>query len=179
MLFARKLLLTSEDLRCPLRNCSDVYSAFLSNVEEFRKLDSLPVSVNFGNQGTVECFTQNKASWHKQWHQKFNCSMLQRVQSEMDGTTCTSRPKRISLSVHRAVCFFCEGDAKTEPLHEFATFNADKSVKTMATEMNDTDVLVKLADGDLVAIEAKYHLACLTKYHNKYRSHVRSGPMFI
>ena len=48
-------------------------------------------------------------------------------------------------------------------------------MKIMATEMNDTDVLVKLADGDLVAIEAKYHLACLTKYRNKYRSHVRSG----
>ena len=102
----------SEDLRCHLRNCSDVYSAFLRYVEEFRKLDSLPVSVNFGNQGTVECFTQNKAS---QCHQKFNCSMLRCVQlkrkresAEMDGTTCTSRPKHISLSVHRAVCFFCE-----------------------------------------------------------------------
>ena len=68
---------SSEDLRYHLRNCSDVYSAFLRYVEEFRKLDSLPVSVNFGNQGTVECFTQNKAS---QCHQKFNCSMLRRVQ---------------------------------------------------------------------------------------------------
>ncbi len=44
----------------------------------------------------------------------------------------------------------------------------------MATEMNDTSLLVKLADGDLVAIEAKYHFACLTKYRNRYRSHVRS-----
>ena len=69
------------------------------------------------------------------------------------------------------VCFFCKGDAKAEPLHEFTTFNADKSVKVMATEMNDTDILVKLAD---VAIEAKYHLACLTKYRNQYRSHIRS-----
>ena len=32
----------------------------------------------------------------------------------------------------------------------------------MATEMNGTDLIVKLADGDLVAIEAKYHSACLT-----------------
>ncbi len=45
----------------------------------------------------------------------------------------------------------------------------------MATEMNDTDLLVKMADGDLVAIEAKYHFACLTKYRNRYRSHVRRG----
>ena len=52
---------SDENLRCPLRNCSDVYSAFLSNVEEFRELDCLPVN-NFGNQGTVESFTHNKAS---------------------------------------------------------------------------------------------------------------------
>jgi len=32
----------------------------------------------------------------------------------------------------------------------------------MATEMNDTDLLVELAEGDLVAIEAKYHFACLS-----------------
>ena len=48
---------SSEGLCCPLRNTSDVYSSFLSNVEEFRELDSLPVNVNFGNQGTVESFT--------------------------------------------------------------------------------------------------------------------------
>ena len=102
---------SSEGLRCPLRNCSDVYSSFLSNVEEFRELDSLPVNVNCGNQGTVESFTHNKASWHKQCHQKFNSSMLHRVhlkrkRESTEGTDCTSRPKLISLPVHRAVCFF-------------------------------------------------------------------------
>ena len=44
-------------------------------------------------------------------------------------------------------------------------------MKVMAIEMNDADLLMKLADGDLIAIEAKYHLACLTKYRNQYRSH--------
>ena len=87
---------SSEDWRCPLRNCSDVYSAFLSNVEEFRELDCLPINVNFGNQGTVESFTHNKASWHKQCHQKFYSSMLHCMQlkrksefAEMEGTGCT------------------------------------------------------------------------------------------
>ena len=149
-------------------------------MEEFRELDSLPVNVNFGNQGTVESFTHNKASWHKQCHQKFNSSMLHRVhlkrkRESTEGTDCTSGPKRISLPVHRAVCFFREGDAKAEPLHEFTTLNVDKSMKVMATEMNDADLLTKLAYGDLIAIEAKYHLACLTKYLNQYRSHTRTG----
>ena len=57
-----------------------MYSAFLSNVEQFRELGCLPINVNFGNQGTVESLTYNKASWHKQCHQKFNSSMLHRMQ---------------------------------------------------------------------------------------------------
>ena len=170
---------SSEGLRYPLRNCSDVYSSFLSNVEELRELDSWPINVNYGNQGTVESFTHNKASWHKQCHQKFNSSMLHRVhlkrkRESTEGIDCTSRPKLISLPVHRAVCFFCEGDAKAEPLHEFTTLNVDKSVKVMAIKMNDADLLTKLADGDLIAIEAKYHLACLMKYCNQYHSHTRT-----
>ena len=44
----------------------------------------------------------------------------------------------------------------------------------MAADMNDTDLLVKLADSDLVAIYAMYHFTCLTKYRNRYRSHIRS-----
>ena len=100
---------------------------------------------------------------------------LNRKREFTEGTDCTSRPKRISLPVHRAVCFFCQGDSKAEPLHEFTTLNGDKSVNVMATEMNDADLLTKLADGDLIAIEAKYNLACNTKYRNQYRSHTRSG----
>ncbi len=176
---------SSEDLRCPFRTSDNatVYSAFLNNVEEFRKLDCLPVQVNFGNQGTVEQFVNHNASWHKKCHQKFNTSMLKRMQlkksrDSMEGEgSCSSRPKRQCLPVAKDthVCLFCKCDGKSEQLHEFSTFNADKSVRVMATEMNDTSVLVDLADGDLVAIEAKYHLACLTKYRNRYRSHCRSA----
>lgn len=61
----------------------------------------------------------------------------------------------------------------SEKIHEF-TLNANKSVSKMATEMGDMDLLVKLSEGDLVAIEAKYHLNCLSRYRNRYRSHLRA-----
>ena len=64
-------------MRCPTRNALDVYKNFLRNVEEFQKLNSLPVSVNFGEEVTVTNFLDNKASWHKQCHQMFNNSMLE------------------------------------------------------------------------------------------------------
>ena len=45
----------------------------------------------------------------------------------------------------------------------------------MATAMGDRDLLLKLSEGDLVAIEAKYHFSCLSKYRNEYRAHVRAS----
>ncbi len=47
----------------------------------------------------------------------------------------------------------------------------DKVIRDMASEMGDSDLLVKLSGGiDIVAIEGKYHISCLTKYCNRYRS---------
>ena len=67
-----------------------------------------------------------------------------------------------------------DDDSKSEHLHDFTTFNLDVSVNVMATQMSDTNLLGKLAGGDLVALEAKYQFTCLTKYRNQWRSHIRS-----
>ena len=166
---------TSEDLRCPIHNISDVYSAFY-NVDEFRKLENLPVKINFGNQGTVQNFVDNKAAWHKQCHQKFNISKLKRMQLknasesvDYDDTICYATRASVASLLQNVKIF--DDDSKSEHLHDFTTFNSEVSVNVMATQMN---LLGKLAGGDLVALEAKYHFTCLTKYRNQYRSHIRS-----
>ena len=58
----------------------------------------------------------------------------------------------------------------SEQLHEFTTLNVVKSIKSMATEMSDRELLIKIRGGDLIALEAKYHLTCLTIYRNHYRT---------
>lgn len=50
-------------------------------------------------------------------------------------------------------CFFCNGVAGTNGLHKASTF--------------DTDLLAKLAGGDMVAIEAEYHGKCSVAFYNK------------
>ena len=40
----------------------------------------------------------------------------------------------------------------------------------MTTEMSDCELLVKISGGDLIALEAKHHLNCLTIYRNRYRT---------
>ncbi len=81
---------------------------------------------------------------------------MERVQQRVgrkrkaDGGEPTSRPKRRESTA--LLCIFCESSTP-ELLHEFSTFNMDKSIKDMAQEMCDSEMLVKISGGvDLVAI---------------------------
>ena len=91
---------------------------------------------------------------------------------ELTSSGHAKRPKR-KVSDY-TVCIFCENRGKE--LHEVATFsNVDETVRRMATELKDTDLLAKLAGGDMVAIEAKYHTNCMVSLRNRCRSFVRSS----
>ena len=94
-----------------------------------------------------------------------------------DDTICyATRAKRSKpYSESQDLYLFCDDDSKSEHLHDFTTFNSDVSVNVRATQMSDTNLLGKLAGGDLMVLEAKYHFTCLTKYRNQYWSHIRSG----
>lgn len=48
--------------------------------------------------------------------------------------------------------------------------DADTNVRNMATDLQDTALLAKIGGGDLHALEAKYHMACLTKLRNSHQS---------
>lgn len=171
-----------ETLSCPLNrqnhDAQSVYQTFLKNVEEFKKIGALPVAVDYGSEGTPENFVSNKASWHRSCHQKFNKSKLERQitkkrKNEKSSEEPEVRRSKRDLSFDiKTVCIFCE-DATSHKLHAFTTFSAEQSLREMATMMQDTKLLAKMSGGDLVALEAKYHLTCLTKYRNSYRSYNR------
>lgn len=84
------------------------------------------------------------------------------------------KSKRKSLySKFSDACIFCK---KTEGhLHECSTFGFDCNLKQMATVLCDTVVLGKLCGGDVIALESKYHLECLTKFRNQYNSKMRQS----
>lgn len=46
----------------------------------------------------------------------------------------------------------------------------DESIRRMAMELEEFDLLGRISHGDLIAIEAKYHLKCLIALKNRYRS---------
>ena len=131
--------------------------------------------------GDGSTLMQHQAKWHKRCHQKCNNAEMKRVKGKrqreesaenpVDEDLC--RPKRRATEREKTLCIFCDTSG-SEPLHEFSTFNANESINQMAADMNDMEMLIKISGGDLVALEAKYHFDCLSKYRNRYRAHVRS-----
>ena len=58
-------------------------------------------------------------------------------------------------------------------LFNAATKHITKNVYNCAEKLCDTKLLTKMAPGDMIAINAKYHKNCLTNLYNRYRSHLR------
>lgn len=173
---------TQQPLKCPLKSPGtssdkkDAYRSFLTNVEEFRRIDALPVKLCFGRDETADSFASHSASWHKSCHLKFNNSKLSKAIRKKDDHSDEPEQKRPTKrqALDLCKCLFCGEEGKeSDVLHEVSTFDADKNIRTMITELNDAQLLKRIVGGDLMAMESKYHLTCLTKLRNRYRSQTR------
>ena len=64
----------------------------------------------------------------------------------------------------KMACLFCQQDGGGLQLHQFKTLEADKTLRQMK------ELMARIEGGDLVALETKYHLECLTALRNCCRS---------
>lgn len=142
-------------------NLSTPYETFLERSAKFHELNRLPVPLGHLRENiNAEDLVENKASWHKSCHKKFDQDKLDRAQRKRNGNeiqdidTKRTCPQRRSLE--KFACILCEEETGT--LHEFRTLDADTNIRKMATELQDAALLAKLEGGDLIALEAKYHL---------------------
>ena len=66
------------------------------------------------------------------------------------------------------MCIFCK---KTEGvLHSCTTLELNETIGILAKEMQDSELLATLADGDLIAIKAKYQKHCMDGFRHGYRN---------
>jgi hypothetical protein len=157
---------TAEPIKCPLNangsgDKSDPYSSFLNNVGAFRIIGTLPVALPFSEDMTVCELVKNQAAWHKSCYVKFSKEKLERAtkKRERDETSadCSSEAKRPRrLSMIKIACLFCQ--QVDGHLHEVRTLGADENIRQMATELHDTELMARMEGGDLIALDAKYHL---------------------
>lgn len=192
---------TAEKLLCPAASKrSDVgigYTTLAAALTEFDLLNALPVSLKLANfdegSGIEAAFVTHQAKWHKSCRVKYSANMLARMKvngekcatlSETnDDSSCPLNIKRrkctrsvfsVGCDISPAVCFFCDQQANTEPLHEVTTLELDDNVRKCAHLLHDEILLAKLATRDMVAQEAKYHVTCLAKLYNDKRAFERS-----
>lgn len=157
---------------------SEPYRTFLTNVKQFKELNQLPVPLKFGLDIDMDQLVRNQAKWHKSCHLKFSASKLQRAirKRERDEITDNSSATGKRRRLHRQLldksnCIFC--GKQDGHLHEFRTLDADDNVRRMARDLQDTTLLTRIEGGDLTALEAKYHLACLAGLRNRHRYFLR------
>ena len=122
-------------------------------------------------------FIMNRAVWHNSCHFKFRQDKLENVKRKRLRYDKQHRhPKRARpqhLSPEKSTCIFCGNGSAV--LHEFRTLGADSRLRSMATVLQDSALLAKLEGGDLVALDAKFHLSCLTQLRNRHRSLMRES----
>ena len=177
---------TREPLQCPaMSKRKDVrpsYASFPKNLEEFHKIRSVPGHLNveelIQGQEIEHSLKERKALWHKTCRNSFSNANLERDHKQKNDqeneeengdlleAESTSSPVKarhsslpgISFSSH---CFFCESSDIPTNLHSASTLEIDRTVRECASLVNDSRLIGKLALGNMVAIEAKYHAKCL------------------
>ena len=147
--------------------CITVYTNFIDNVNKFQKFDVLPVHLVWGNDITTDVLYDNAARWHHSCHIKFAKAKVDRIKKrkrkQSTDTSSERHSKRKLLETDDTFCIFC-GKVSSEKLHEYSTRNDDISLRAMANDVQDSSLLTKISGGDLVAIEAKYTISCLSEY---------------
>ena len=182
-----------ESLQCPANSTRKDpgigYSTFIKAVKEFKEIGITVTQFLDETKHDIEnVLLESKVSWHKSCRDNHNSTKLERAkkkrkQADVEeekgcdadrSETAQSSPikSRRSLTPFDPKilqCFFCEKNDLASNLRLASTLELDKKVRECAILLNDSKLIAKLSTGDLIAIEAKYHAACLVKLYNRAR----------
>ena len=127
-------------------------------------------------------FATHSAVYHQKCILRFHPNSIKRKENqELDKSTVVEKanfgPKITRRSFNASnfskSCFFCDGSDET--LIDCRSMSLCAHVKLWAKGLNDSRLLAKLSEGDMVATEAQYHKKCLTNCYNTYKSNQRSA----
>ena len=163
---------SDEELVCPLANPvisrrEVAYKEIIAVASQFRAIDAAPhPEVELPDE---ESMSQNKASWHKSCRQLYKASSLEHANKiHSEGLPpLRKRLRRISTVVNRDMCLFC-GEKTNAADHSFQKVTLTKEIHDKAVALGEDRIVGLLSEGDLVAIEAKYHRNCYTSFNRRY-----------
>ena len=153
---------TTEKPVCPLANPivshrEGAYTELISLARQFRAIGAAPhPDVELPDE---ESMHQNCAvvSFTSQQH-----LTMQKCYSE-GLPPATRRSCRTGAPVNRKICIFC-GDETNAADHSFQKVELSHQIHDIAVALGEDRIVALLSEGDLVAIEAKYHRNCYTGF---------------
>jgi len=179
-----------EQLEGALRNVID-------NIQTLKQLGELPDDVTVGDidgfssdtdvSHVVNLLKSNDVVWHKGCKNKVDNQKVERAQLKRMNALVNVSPvktRRVSNEgpsqggdtcqateepPEEEVCLLCD-KAGGKSLRKAATFGLDAKVRRCAAIISDKQLLRKLSSGDMIAIDAVYHLTCLTKLYRQAAS---------
>ena len=155
---------TAERLQCPSnskrKDAGAGYSSFVNNLQEFLKIDMLPVNlnVNFLNEGKgiEQSLKDHQALWHKTCRDLFNNTKVRHAQKRASDkgeqepnlrqkergspikarrTSCAAQSEYLDMNE----CLFCDKPDKPSNLRSASTLEIDRKVRECAVLLNDME----------------------------------------
>ncbi len=174
---------------------SACYKEVLDNIQELNELGDLPYFVAIDNisggectQSIVQVMMSNNVVWHKTCRSAVDNQKVQRARNKHleqesvspvktrrmnSGARSSAQPSAARSTCFReqepdnTPCIFCDEMGNRKELRKAATLGLDKKVNDCARLLGDKHLLSKLSAGDMIAINAVYHRACLTRLYRK------------
>ncbi|KAG1654979.1 hypothetical protein GQR58_024753 [Nymphon striatum] len=139
-------------LVCPAdskRNNTGVgYSSLSDNLKKFLQMGNLPRNLKLERLDDGQGLANTLSDHNAKWHK--NCR-------DMYNQT---KLNRIQNRKREDTC----------------TFGLNEKIRSAALHIGDTKLLAKLSEGDVIAIEMKYHLKCLVSLYNRAKSTACQQP---
>ena len=126
-------------------------------------------------------FQEKEAKWHQPYKSKVTNSKFQRFTQKRkhDKTEAPIELKRTgskTIKFDKNKCFIpgCKvATTENEPFHDIMSKELDARFREYSLFMDDKEFLTKLAGGDLIVLEAKYHNKPRTIYYNHVKSKIQ------
>ena len=159
------------------------YKTLADKLLAFNEINCLPSSIVsrlMESQDLEEFLKSHQAKWHESCRLQYNKTKLERAAKRQASAAESSdslihkkytRHSSVNSTDEKEQCFFCGEPAKdTESFHHASTFGLDRPCQRMCSLLlQDQKLLAKLSTGDLIALEAKYHIQCLVSLYNRAR----------
>ena len=143
------------------------YTEIISLVNQFRAIGATPhPDVELPDE---ESMHKNSASWHKSCRQLYRASALWHAKKRLYEGLHPERKgsRRTIAAVNRNLCLFC-GDEINAAEISFQKVNITQQIQDKAVARGEERIVTLLAEGDFVAIQAKYHPNCYTRFTRHY-----------